>query len=450
MTYFQLLSIQEFLSQYNYIKRARRVENNLIEMDFGDKESVFFDMTRSNSTVMMGKSKRPLQDFNAPFDTLLHQLISQSKIKSVKVLKGERVLQIEVLKQSRYKEQYTMLQLEFTGKYTNAILLDNNGIVIEALHHIDISSSFRVVRPGVELQPLPIHKIKLPSPPKEPIDAKELLQSEYKKRNQIKLKSLKRQKLSFITKKISRLQKILDGFESEEKLLNRAKEYRRYAEVVLANLHKINHYDKSLSTYDFEGNPINIPLPKGIKKSRISDYYYKLAKRYESKARHIHIERDNIESKIAFYENIKEALINAKEPWELELLVPKKANFKKRKEKLRDGELYWIDGYKVYVGRNSKENKKLLEMARSNDIWMHTRGIPSSHVIIRTDKQNLPESLLKSAAKLCVDFSIKQPGNYEVDYTKRKFVKIQEGSRVEYDKYKTISVLKEGIEIRED
>jgi predicted ribosome quality control (RQC) complex YloA/Tae2 family protein len=79
---------------------------------------------------------------------------------------------------------------------------------------------------------------------------------------------------------------------------------------------------------------------------------------------------------------------------------------------------------------------------------MHIRDVPSSHVIIRTDKQNLPDSVLKSAAKLCVDFSVKSPGDYEVDYTKRKFVKVQEGSNVLYNKYDTIRITKEGIEIR--
>jgi len=119
----------------------------------------------------------------------------------------------------------------------------------------------------------------------------------------------------------------------------------------------------------------------------------------------------------------------------------------RKKEKLRDGELFWIEGYKVFVGRNARENQKLLRAARANDIWMHVRDLPGSHVIIRTDKQNLPPRVLEDAAKLCVDFTTDQAGNHEVDYTKRKFVKIQQGSSVEYDKYKTISIRKEGITI---
>ncbi len=73
---------------------------------------------------------------------------------------------------------------------------------------------------------------------------------------------------------------------------------------------------------------------------------------------------------------------------------------------------------------------------------MHIRDIPGSHVVIRTDKQNLPDSVLESAAKLCVDFSTKNSANYEVDYTKRKFVKLNVNSNVEYDKYKTITISK--------
>ena len=213
-------------------------------------------------------------------------------------------------------------------------------------------------------------------------------------------------------------------------------------------MYQIKPYDTKLKTFDFKGNEITIPLPKGVKVNRMSDHYFNLSKRAKAKAKNVHIEQENLSSKMAFYKNIYYALEQANTPYELELLVPKRAKSLRKKEKLREGELFWIEDYKVMVGRNSNENQKLLSLAKSNDIWMHTREIPGSHVIIRTDKQNLPESVLQAAAKLCVDFSTNQPGNYLVDYTKRKFVKIQEGSSVEYDKYQTLSILKEGVEIR--
>jgi len=181
----------------------------------------------------------------------------------------------------------------------------------------------------------------------------------------------------------------------------------------------------------------------------MAEHYFTLAKRAKSRARNVHIEAENLTSKKRFYENILHAIEQSTNLRELELLVPKRGKSQRKKEKMREGELFWIEDYKVMVGRNSSENQHLLKLARANDLWMHVRGIPSSHVIIRTNKQNLPDSVIEAAAKLCVDFSLKQPGDYDVDYTQRKFVKIQEGSHVEYDKYRTIRVRKEGVEIRE-
>ena len=216
----------------------------------------------------------------------------------------------------------------------------------------------------------------------------------------------------------------------------------------MANLYQIKPYNTTFKTYDFEGKEVSISLPKGIPVNRISDYYFNLSKRAKSKAKNVYIEHNNLHSKKNFYENIYYALEQAKAPYELELLVPKRAKSLRKKEKLREGELFWIEDYKIFVGRNSNENQKLLALAKANDLWMHIRGVPSSHVIIRTDKQNLPDSVIQAAAKLCVDFSVKSPGDYEVDYTKRKFVKVQEGSNVFYNKYNTLRITKEGVEIR--
>jgi predicted ribosome quality control (RQC) complex YloA/Tae2 family protein len=263
-----------------------------------------------------------------------------------------------------------------------------------------------------------------------------------------KLQEMKKNKLSLVAKKIKKFKQLLDKLPNKEKLALHAKEHNSTANIILANLYQIKPYDTKLKTFDFEGNEGSIPLPKDVKVTRMSEYYFNLSKRAKSKAVNVHIEEENLSSKMAFYENIYYALERATNPYDLELLVPKRAKSLRKKEKLREGELFWIEDYKVLVGRNSQENQKLLGMAKANDIWMHIRDVPSSHVIIRTDKQNLPDSVIQAAAKLCVDFSVKQAGDYEIDYTKRKFIKVQEGSNVLYNKYETIRVTKEGIEIR--
>ena len=404
-------------------------------------------MTRGHSFVYKAPSQRPLQGYNAPFDTLLHSLLSGSKLLKVEVPNSDRILRFTIAPKSSYKDKTIYLQFEFTGKNTNAILIDENEVIIEALRHIDADSSFRVIRPGMELLDIPPHKRDEKSEEIKDIDA--YLEAHYEHIQHKRLLEMKKQKLSITKKKSQKLEKLLNTLPNEDSLKKEENKYKNYANLILSNLYKIKPYDTKLQTYDFEGNEITIKLPKNIKTNRISDYYFNLSKRAKSKAKNVYIEKENLESKKAFYDNIYYALQQAKEPYELELLVPKKAKSLRKKEKLREGELFWIEDYKVMVGRNSNENQKLLSMAKSNDIWMHTREIPGSHVIIRTDKQNLPDSVILAAAKLCVDFSTDMPGNYLVDYTKRKFVKIQEGSSVEYDKYKTLAILKEGVEIRE-
>ncbi|MFK5975342.1 MAG: NFACT RNA binding domain-containing protein [Sulfurovum sp.] len=448
MKLYELQKIATRLNGFTFISRARRIEDKTIEILFDKSESFFFNMTKGHSYIYKAPSQRPIQGYNAPFDTLLHSLLSGSSLVSVETPNNDRILRFKIAPKSSYKDKIIYLQLEFTGKNTNAILIDEDEIIIEALRHIDSDSSFRVVRPATELLAIPLFEREERKPEVEIEDIDSYLEDIYNDIQAKRLKELKKQKLVSVDKKSKKLAGLLAKLPNEEDLANQAKEYQSYGNLILANLYQIKPYDKKLQTSDYDGNEITIPLPKDRAVNRMSDYYFNLAKRAKNRAKNVYIERDNLESKKSFYDNILYAIEQATTPYELELLVPKRAKSQRKKERLKDGELFWIEGYKVLVGRNSNENQKLLAIAKANDIWMHIRDVPSSHVIIKTDKQNLPESVIKSASKLCVDFSVKQAGDYEVDYTKRKFIKVQEGSSVLYNKYDTIRVTKEGVEIR--
>ncbi len=446
MKLYELKAIAKRLNNFTFISRARRIEDNTLEIMFDKSYSYFFNLTRGHSFIYKALSQRPLQGYNAPFDTLLHSLMSGSRLISADVPNDDRILRFTIAPKSSYKDKIIYLQLEFTGKNTNAILIDDNEVIIEALRHIDADSSFRVIRPGMELLAIP--PFERTEEAKKINDIDIYLEEKHTQIEAKKLLEMKKQKLSTVAKKVKKFEQLLNKLPNEEKLLQTALEHKNYGNLILANLYQIKPYDTKLKTFDFEGKEVTIALPKDIKVNRMSDYYFNLSKRAKSKAKNVHIEQENLSSKKAFYENIYYALEQANTPYELELLVPKRAKSLRKKEKLREGELFWIEGYKVLVGRNSNENQKLLEIAKANDLWMHIRDVPSSHVIIKTDKQNLPDSVIQAAAKLCVDFSVKNPGDYEVDYTKRKFVKVQEGSNVLYNKYDTIRVTKEGVEIR--
>ncbi|MEA2028268.1 MAG: NFACT RNA binding domain-containing protein [Campylobacterota bacterium] len=448
MKHYELLATIRHLKQYNFITKARRIEDNTIELNFNrGKESYFFNMTRGHSFIYLAPSLRPPQSYQAPFDNLLFSLVSSAKILDVELVNNDRVIRFALAPKSNYKDKVIYLQFEFTGKNTNAILIDSEEYVLEALRHIDSDSSFRVVRPQVKLEAIPLREPKASSEMIEDVEA--FLKAKYQTHIDTKINAIKKQKAIEFDKKIAKLQKEIDKLPSVEALEVEYQKYNNCANIILANLYAIKPYDKKLEAYDFEGNPITIALPKNIKVNRMSEYYFNKAKRAKNRAKNIYIEKENLSSKLNFYANIKQSIQDSNNMNELELLAPKRAKSQKKKAKIKECELFWIDDYKVLIGRNSNENQKLLQLAKANDLWMHIRDMPSSHLVIKTDKQNLPAHVIQAAAKLCVDFSTKTYGDFDVDYTKRKFVKVQEGSNVLYNKYDTIRVTKEGVEIRE-
>lgn len=82
-----------------------------------------------------------------------------------------------------------------------------------------------------------------------------------------------------------------------------------------------------------------------------------------------------------------------------------------------------VDNFKVLIGRDSESNDYLTtKIASEDDIWMHAKGVPGSHIVIRV-KENIPTpEVIKEVAKLAIKNS-KSKTNGIVVYCKAKFVK---------------------------
>lgn len=89
------------------------------------------------------------------------------------------------------------------------------------------------------------------------------------------------------------------------------------------------------------------------------------------------------------------------------------------------------DGFEILVGKNNRQNDQLtLKTAKATDIWLHTKDIAGSHVIVRTNGQTLPEQTLFEAAQLAAYHSKARGGSgVPVDYVAVKFVKKPAGSK---------------------
>ena len=89
------------------------------------------------------------------------------------------------------------------------------------------------------------------------------------------------------------------------------------------------------------------------------------------------------------------------------------------------------DGKSILVGKNNYQNDRLtFHTAAPDDIWLHAKDIPGSHVILRLSGEEPSEESLHHAALLAAHFSKAQDSsNVPVDYTYRRYVKKPSGSR---------------------
>ena len=118
-----------------------------------------------------------------------------------------------------------------------------------------------------------------------------------------------------------------------------------------------------------------------------------------------------------------------------------KRKFTKQKVKITSKPFHYIssDGYHMYVGKNNIQNEELtFHFANGNDWWFHAKGCPGSHVIVKTNGDELPDRTFEEAGKLAAYYS-KNRGNekVEIDYIEKKHVKKPSGGKPGFVVYYT-------------
>ncbi len=77
-------------------------------------------------------------------------------------------------------------------------------------------------------------------------------------------------------------------------------------------------------------------------------------------------------------------------------------------------------------------------MAQGGDWWFHAKGMPGSHVIVKTNGKELPDRTFEEAGRLAAHYSsAKGQNSIEVDYVQRKHVKKPGGSKPGFVVYYT-------------
>ena len=225
--------------------------------------------------------------------------------------------------------------------------------------------------------------------------------------------------------------------------------YKVYGELINAYGYQLPEGSKELTALNYyTGEEITIPLdPVKTPQENAQKYfarYNKQKRTYEALTELISETGDEIrylesvESAldIALYE---EDLTQIKE--ELSQAGYIRRRQQKKKAKFLSRPLHYVssDGYHMYVGKNNLQNEELtFHFASGNDWWFHAKGVPGSHVILKSGGDEVPDRTFEEAGRLAAYYS-KNRGNEkaEIDYIEKKHVKKVNGSRPGFVIYHT-------------
>lgn len=436
---FELLkAIAKKFNQYQTIYSVRRVDDNLFRLTL-DFDEFYLDMSKSKSAIFVTQEKILGNPYHAPFDLALSKYCSRAKLLSCCTDGLNRILIFEFLYLSGYKQSRCFLHFEFTGRHTNVILVDQEGNILEALRHISEYKSYRVIKPNRPFsslpQPLKEHKITQEISTEQLND---LLAQVYQKLLHEGLGQKKQILIAQRQKKIDEFKTFLQDLPNPMKLKQEVQKYTLWGELIFSSPLP-SYFSHHLKLQDHHGEEIEIILPQKILSySQGGNFCFTQSKKLKQKIQNLEIQKEYLESKISFLKNEIDYIASIVDQQDLQVFMHKPSA--KQKQEKKNYESFFIDGMKVSIGRNAKENQKLLQDAKADDIWLHIQNIPSAHMIIHCGKMKVREEVLRQSAKILVGINKIADKNILIDYTRRRFIKVVEGANVVYSKQKTLKI----------
>ncbi|MBR7100562.1 MAG: NFACT family protein [Clostridia bacterium] len=253
-------------------------------------------------------------------------------------------------------------------------------------------------------------------------------------------------------KQEKRLAQILEKLKECED----AEQCRLKGELITANIYQLERGMSvcKLQNYYEENCPeITVSLDKTLTPAQNAQKYYKryvklkrtvdaLLPRQQAEEREIAY-TDSVLSTLARAEELADLIEIEEELIGLGLLKPVQSAKKKKPTEVPFRK-FEKDGFIILAGRNNVQNDRLLKSCSPEDLWLHTKNYHSSHVIILTEGNQVPDSVLEYAASVCAYYSDGRNGTkIPVDYCKRKFVKKPSKAKagfVTYTDYKTLLI----------
>lgn len=237
---------------------------------------------------------------------------------------------------------------------------------------------------------------------------------------------------------------------------------RLSGEWILANLHRIRPGETQVIVENYYADPpatVTVTLDPRLSANENAQKYFKQYKKAKTAHAFAEAQMAAVAEEISYLEGQLQNIAMAETIAELDeireelvgerYIRPDKKPVKKTPRHAATEPLHFIssDGITILVGKNNRQNERLtLRDAKPDNLFLHVKNMPGSHVIIDYSGEP-PEATLREAAMLAAYYSAARlSGSVSVDYTERRHVKKPAGARaglVVYATNRTIYVTPE-------
>jgi predicted ribosome quality control (RQC) complex YloA/Tae2 family protein len=396
-------------------------------------------------TARLHLSFHPLPNPSSPppFCQFLRAHLQGARLEGIKQLSQDRIAALDLTT----KDGLRRVICELTGKTANMLMLDEHQHVVRDLNRQRqlICQPYQAPRQqtAASVQGKASRFTGAPDHGRFPFSA--AIEAHYHNKETSLVQDRARdERLRTLRKALKKGQRRLEAWRDDLAKASNYRDYARYGELIKANLGSIKTGMSRISLVDYYDEALpQVALPLDSSKSaqgNMDDYFKKhrkyLAAERELKPRIAQAERD--------LHALRQELVSIEQgtwaeplPTVTSARTPARLASKTQKEsgKQRRGpfrRFFSTDGFPIFVGRNARENDELtFGLAKSDDLWLHARGTPGSHVLVRLERgADPPPETLCDAATLALLYSdLKNSGKGEVIYTRRKWVK-KAGGRV--------------------
>ena len=385
------------------------------------------------------------------FCMLLRKYLENSLIAKVEQPQYERILEFYIETYNDLSEKiYLCLAIELMGKYSNVILYNyDTNIILGCAHNVgaeksrerEMAGGLPYVYPAGRPNNWYASENSLSNYSGSSIN--EFIDNYYAdciykdkfERLQERLKQIVSLKLKKDKNSLKKMQYKL------EKEINSDK-YRLYGDLIMANLYNFSDYSKFIEVYDYENDKnIKIELDETKTLKENANNFYKLYNKGKNAVAKITELTSQLNAQIQYYEQILYSLDIADSVNDLlsvkSEIEPDNSNVKKEQKRAAFEPVeFEIDGFKVFVGKNNRQNDYIVsKLSKDDDLWFHTKDCAGSHVLLKCD--NPSDELILKCASLAKQYSkASKSSKVGVIYTRRKYLKKPPASNLGYVTYK--------------